>query len=35
METILVSEAEVSTIIMSLTPRNSTGYDGIPNKILK
>jgi putative lipase involved disintegration of autophagic bodies len=33
METILVSEAE--TIIMSLKPKNTTGYDGIPSKILK
>jgi hypothetical protein len=35
METILVSEVEVKTIIMSLKPKNSTGYNGIPNKILK
>jgi putative lipase involved disintegration of autophagic bodies len=35
METIPVSEAEVKTIIMSLKPKNSTAYDGIPNKILK
>jgi hypothetical protein len=35
METILVSEAEVRTIIMSLKPKNSTGYDGIPSKTLK
>lgn len=35
METIPVSKAEVNTIIMSLKPKNSTGYDGIPNKILK
>jgi hypothetical protein len=35
MEIIPVSEAEVKTIIMSLKPKNSTGYDGIPNKILK
>jgi hypothetical protein len=34
MEIIPVSEAEVKTIIMSLKPKNSTGYDGIPNKIL-
>ena len=35
MKTIPVPEAEVKTIIMSLRPKNSTGYDGIPNKILK
>jgi len=35
MKIIPVSEAEVKTIIMSLRPKNSTGYDGIPNKILK
>jgi hypothetical protein len=35
MEIIPVPEAEVKTIIMSLKPKNSTGYDGIPNKILK
>jgi putative lipase involved disintegration of autophagic bodies len=35
METILVLEAEVKTIIMSLKPKNTTGYDGIPSKILK
>ena len=35
MEIIPVSEAEVKTIIMSPKPKNSTGYDGIPNKILK
>ena len=35
METIPVSEAEVKAIIMSLKPKTSTGYDGIPSKILK
>jgi hypothetical protein len=35
METIPVSEAEVKTTIMSLKSKNSTGYDGIPNKIPK
>jgi hypothetical protein len=35
MEVISVSEVDVGTIIMSLKPKNSTGYDGIPNKILK
>jgi hypothetical protein len=35
MRIITVSEAEVKTIIMSLRPKNSTGYDRIPNKILK
>jgi hypothetical protein len=35
MEIIPVSEAEVKTIIVSLKPKNSTGYDGIPNKIPK
>jgi hypothetical protein len=35
METIPVPEAEVRTIILSLKPKNSTGYDGIPNKIKK
>jgi hypothetical protein len=35
METIPVSEAEVKTIIMFLKPKYSTGYGGIPNKILK
>jgi hypothetical protein len=34
-EIIPVSEVEVRTIIMSLKPRSSIGYDGIPNKILK
>jgi hypothetical protein len=31
----IIPEAEVKTIIMSLKPKNSTGYDKIPNKILK
>jgi len=35
MEIIPVSEAEVKTIIMSLKPKNSTGYNRITNKILK
>lgn len=35
MGTIPVLEAEVKTIIMSLKPKYTTGYDGIPNKILK
>jgi len=35
MKTTPVLEAEVKTIIMSLTHKNSTGYDGIFNKILK
>ena len=35
MKTILVSEVEVKTIIMSLKPKHSTGYDGVPNKIPK
>jgi hypothetical protein len=35
MEIIPVSEAEIKTIIMSLKPKNSTEYDGIPNKNLK
>jgi hypothetical protein len=35
LETIPVSEAEVKTIIMPPKPKNSTGYDGIPNRILK
>ena len=35
MEIISVSEVELKTIIMSLKPKNSTGYDGISNKILK
>jgi hypothetical protein len=35
MKIIQISEAEVKTIIMSLKPKNSTGYEGIPNKILK
>ena len=35
MEIIPVSEAEVKTILMSLKPKNSTGKDGIPNKIVK
>jgi len=35
MEVIPVSEVEVKTIIMSLKPKNSTGYNGISNKILK
>jgi hypothetical protein len=35
MKIIRVSEAEVKTTIMSLKPKNSTGYYGIPNKILK
>jgi hypothetical protein len=34
-ETIPVSAAEMKTIIMSLKPKHSTGYDGIPNKTLK
>jgi hypothetical protein len=34
MEIITVSEAEVKTIIMYLRPKNSTGYDAIPNKSL-
>jgi len=34
-EIIPVSEVEIKTIIMSLRPKNSTGYNGIPNKILK
>jgi hypothetical protein len=35
MKTIPVTEAEVNTIIMSLKPKHSTGYNGISNKILK
>ena len=35
MEIIPVLEVGVKTIIMSLKPKNSTGYGGIPNKILK
>jgi len=35
MEIIPVFESEVKTIILSLKPKNSTGYDRIPNKILK
>jgi hypothetical protein len=35
METILVSEAKVKTIITSLTPKNATGYNGVPTRILK
>jgi hypothetical protein len=35
METIPVSEAEFKTILMSLKPKNTTGYNGIPSKILK
>jgi hypothetical protein len=34
-KTIPVAEAEVKTIIMFLTPKNTTGYDGITTKILK
>jgi hypothetical protein len=35
METILVSVVEVKTTIKSLKSKNSTGYDGISNKIPK
>jgi hypothetical protein len=35
MKIIRVTEAEVNTIIMSLKPEHSTGYDGISNIILK
>jgi hypothetical protein len=35
METIPVTEAEVISIIQSLKPKNTAGYDGISNKILK
>jgi hypothetical protein len=35
MEPIPVPEVEVKAIIMSLKSKNSTGYKGISNKILK
>ena len=35
MKTIPVSEAEVNSIIKSLKPKNTSGYDGISSKILK
>ena len=35
MEIIPLTEAEVQAIVMSLKSKNSTGYDGISNKILK
>ena len=35
MKTIPVSETEVISIIKSLKSKNTTGYDGISNKILK
>ena len=35
MEIIPVTEAQVKAIVMSLKSKNSTGYDGISNKILK
>jgi hypothetical protein len=35
METIPVTETEVISIIQSLKPKNTAGYDGISNKILK
>jgi len=35
MKIIPVSEAEVRIIIISHKPKNSRGYDRIPNKILK
>ena len=35
MEIIPVSEVDINTIIMSLKPKNATGCNGIPNKILK
>jgi len=35
MKTIPVSEAEVNSIIKSLNPKNTAGYDGISRKILK
>ena len=35
MEIIPVTEAEVKAIVMTLKSKNSTGYGGISNKILK
>jgi hypothetical protein len=35
MQTVPVTEGEIRAIISSVKPKNSSGYDGIPTKILK
>ena len=35
MQTIPISEGEIKSIMNSLKSKNSSGYDGIPTKILK
>jgi hypothetical protein len=35
MKIILITQAEILSIIRALKPQNSTGYDEVPSKILR